>query len=286
VAASELLKETPKEESVDPAANTAGGDEATNQQQGTQPTQQGQSEQQTPQPPVNEDEIQPVDNGNVGPQQEETQPQETQPQETQQQEHATNDIDPQPDDIDPMLDDVDPYQIAQEITATEIDPNDVDIADLVQVDYLDTMYFEDGSEMPVALFHTPDGEEYLMVDIDNDLTFDLVTDLEFNPLVAVDGNMTLSDIEDMMDETGDVLAYNPEQDELELMHGENPEADIVNTEDGYLAMADREADEEEIDQSIWDENDDEDEDPEAEEDDELLADAGDLDADDVEIDEI
>ncbi len=134
-----------------------------------------------------------------------------------------------------------PDLIAQEITATEIDPNDVDLADIVTVDDVDTLYFEDGSEMPVAAFHTPDGGEYLMVDVDNDMVFDVVTDLEGNPVTAVEGNMTMSDIEDMMDETGEELALNPEQDDKELAWGEDPEDGIVDTDaDGnYLAYNDR-----------------------------------------------
>ncbi len=128
--------------------------------------------------------------------------------------------------------------IEQEITTEEVDPNDVDVADMIAVDQVGTVYTADGYELNAAAVHTADGGQYLMIDEDNDMTFDLITDLEGNPVVAVDGNLTMSDIEDMMDETGDELAYNPEQDEMELAHGENPEDGIVDTE-GDLAMADR-----------------------------------------------
>ncbi len=178
--------------------------------------QQAQAAQHTQQQPTaNYNEVQPVDNGTTSA---------TQTTTTQQggNHTAAND--------NPTLNDVDPDQIAQEITAVEVDPNDVDLADAIQVDSVDTMYFEDGSEMQVASVHTPDGGDYMMVDVDNDLTFDIITDLEGNPVVAVDGNMTLSDVEDMMDDSGNELAYNPEQNERELAYGGDPDEGIVDTE--------------------------------------------------------
>lgn len=128
-----------------------------------------------------------------------------------------------------IIDDVDPDLIAQEITAVEIDPNDVDVADMIEIDGIDTLYGDDGSEMSVAAVHTQDGGQYLMVDVDNDMTFDVITDLEGNPIVQVDSNLTYSDVEDMMDETGNELAYNPDRDEQELANGEDPEDGILDT---------------------------------------------------------
>lgn len=135
------------------------------------------------------------------------------------------------------LDDVDPNLVAEEIIGEEIDPNDVDLADVVTIDDVDTVYMEDGTEMPVALVHDEDNEQYLMVDIDDDMTFDMIFDMEGNPIAAVDGNLTMSDVLDMFDETGDELAYNAEQIEQELADAESPEQDIIDTND--LAMLDR-----------------------------------------------
>ena len=128
-----------------------------------------------------------------------------------------------------VIDDVDPDLIAQELTAVEIDPNDVDVADIIQIDNVSTYYNPDGSEMPIAMVHTQDGAQFMMVDVDNDMTFDVITDLEGNPIVQVDGNLTFSDVEDMMDETGGELAYNPERDDQELANGEDPEDGILDT---------------------------------------------------------
>ena len=69
-----------------------------------------------------------------------------------------------------------------------------------------------------------------MVDVDNDLTFDVITDLEGNPINAVESNLTMSDIEDMYDTSGDYLAFNESQNEKELSLGGNPEDDILVTD--------------------------------------------------------
>lgn len=149
---------------------------------------------------------------------------------------------PKDDDLpyDADIDDVDPDLIVEEILGEEIDPNDVDVADVVTIDAVDTMFFEDGSEMPVALVHTEDNDQYIMVDLDDDMTFDMIYDLEGNPIAPVDGNLTMSDVLDMFDETGDALAYDPQLTEQELEGSENPDQDIVDTTNGDLAMADRE----------------------------------------------
>ena len=153
-----------------------------------QPEQQAQPQQPVnPQPAQDPNEIQPVDNNTVAGNQQPT----DSPAQNNEVGQQTGGNTP-----DPALNDVDPNAIAQEITATEVDPNDVDVADMVSVDNVDTMYFDDGSEMPVAAVHTSDGGQYLMIDVDNDMTFDVITDLEGNPLVAVDGNLTMSDIEE------------------------------------------------------------------------------------------
>ena len=210
-----------------------------------QPEQQAQPQQPVnPQPAQDPNEIQPVDNNTVAGNQQPT----DSPAQNNEVGQQTGGNTP-----DPALNDVDPNAIAQEITATEVDPNDVDVADMVSVDNVDTMYFDDGSEMPVAAVHTSDGGQYLMIDVDNDMTFDVITDLEGNPLVAVDGNLTMSDIEDMMDESGGALAYNPEHDEMELANGENPEDGIVDTEGGDLAMDDRTGDIEDEEEDLMDE---------------------------------
>lgn len=172
----------------------------------------------TPQADSTPSEIQPVDNGQMD------------APTTVENQHTTDIAEGMTDDIDPIIDDVDPDLIAGEITAVEVDPNDNDMADMINIDSVDTLYLEDGSEVPVALFHTPDGGQFVMVDIDNDLTFDVITDLEGTPIYAVEGNLTMSDIEDMMDDSGNELAFNDSQNARELQNGENPDDDVVVTD--------------------------------------------------------
>lgn len=220
----EELDEELEEQTAQTEDNTAEQTAQATAQQTTQPQQ----------PPVQPDEMQPVDNGTTVTDNTTTVADNGNTPPVGNNGQQTGSETP----VDPTLDDVNPDLIAQEITTEEVDPNDVDVADMIAVDQVGTVYTADGYELNAAAVHTADGGQYLMIDEDNDMTFDLITDLEGNPVVAVDGNLTMSDIEDMMDETGDELAYNPEQDEMELAHGENPEDGIVDTE-GDLAMADR-----------------------------------------------
>lgn len=186
---------------------------ATQATQAAQPTHQQQSS------PVQE--IQPVDNGQTS--------------STTTEEYQGTQEEPNKDD-EPYnsVDDVDPDLIAQEITAVEIDPNDVDVADVLTIDNIDTYHFEDGSEMPVALVHTEDNAQYLMVDINDDMTFDMIYDLQGNPIAQVEGSLTMSDVIDMFDETGGELAFNAEQIEQELAGTGDSTVDIIDTSD--LAM--------------------------------------------------
>lgn len=201
-----------------------------------------------------QNEILPIDSGQAIDQESNHDTSETIAQDNQNTDQQEPEKEDQP--YDPSIDDVDPNMIAQEITAIEVDPNDVDLADVLIIDYMDTMYFEDGTEMPAALVHTEDNEQYLMVDIDDDMTFDVILDLEGNPIAPVDGNLTMSDVLDMFDETGNELAYNPETDELELAGGETPEQDIVDTEVyNELAMLDRQDEEMAIVNAVEDNDD-------------------------------
>ena len=228
VAANEWNNDVPdKPEPAEPATNENAQEanaEGTAQQQAQQGS-NGNSGGQQSQP---DHEIHPVDNGQtVG--QASVQPSGDAP---VQPDNPVVQHDTTPDDVpyDP-IDDVDPDLIAQEITAVEIDPNDVDVADMVVIDNIDTIYLEDGSEVPVATVHTEDNGQYLMVDIDDDMTFDMILDMEGNPVAQVDGNLTMSDVLDMYDETGGELAYNAEQIEQELAGSDNPEIDIIDTSD-------------------------------------------------------
>lgn len=229
VAANEWINDAPEEQPQTQVATEEDAQQTTTEQTSQQEGQQGagnnngQPNQQT------DTEIQPVDNNQTVEQTSNATPQNNETGQTH-----PNEDDPAYDSVD----DVDPDLVALEIIGEEIDPNDVDVADMVIIDNVDTIYMEDGTEVPVAVVHDENNDQYLMVDIDDDMTFDTILDMEGNPIASVDGNLTMSDVLDMFDESGEELAYNAEQIEQELAGSEDPGQDIIDTND--LAMLDRE----------------------------------------------
>lgn len=102
----------------------------------------------------------------------------------------------------PALQPVDPEGVANAIiSGEEIDPSDIKTEDIVNFEEIGTVYAVNGDEMTAASFHTPDGNEYVMVDIDGDNVFDVVTDTEGNGMVDNSGHlvtahgMTVTDAE-------------------------------------------------------------------------------------------
>lgn len=124
------------------------------------------------------------------------------------------------------VDNVLPDDIAQELMS-EVDDNDRDINSVFDVSSIETRYDEMGNEMQVAMIHTPDGGQFMMVDIDNDFTFDAITDMAGNPVGQVEGGLTMSDVEEMLDDSGGYLA--PEE-EVSLASNDINEVDVVNTD--------------------------------------------------------
>lgn len=125
----------------------------------------------------------------------------------------------------PDNEEINPDQVAQEIAqANEIDSNDNDAADMLTVDGMTTAYGPDGSEMLVAIVHTPDGGQYLLADADGDGHYNEVFDMEGNYMGDAEGNLTASDLEEMADTTGGYLA----QMDGEPV-GDDPTGDIIDT---------------------------------------------------------
>ena len=84
--------------------------------------------------------------------------------------------------------------------------------------------------MQIAMINTPDGGQFMMVDVDNDMAFDVITDLEGNPVAQVEAALTMSDVEEMLDEAGGYMAPT-EHDNVELAQEVNvEEVDVVNTD--------------------------------------------------------
>ncbi|MDO5395454.1 MAG: hypothetical protein Q4F07_05765 [Bacteroidales bacterium] len=114
-----------------------------------------------------------------------------------------------------QVENVNPDEIAEAIIAEDqIDPNDIDMADVVDFDDMQTIYTVDGETYTVATFHDDAGNELVMVDVDGDNVFDVVTDTELNPLVTEEGHyvsaggMTTDDVEMYMADDTQYLAAN------------------------------------------------------------------------------
>lgn len=125
-------------------------------------------------------------------------------------------VEPEPEP-EPELEPVNPDEIAEAIISEEmIDPNDIDMADVVSFDEIGTVYNVHGEAMTTATFHDEYGNQLTMIDLDNDNVFDVLGDEYGNPLV---------------DEHGDLVALNTGTtvDDVELE---------IHDDDTYLAADD------------------------------------------------
>ena len=100
------------------------------------------------------------------------------------------------------------------IAEEEIDPNDIDMADVVNFEEIGTVYNVDGSSYTAATFSDPDGNQLVMVDIDGDNTFDVIQDPETGAQLCdsegnvISPNLTTDDAEIAIDDTTGYLASN------------------------------------------------------------------------------
>lgn len=102
-----------------------------------------------------------------------------------------------PQDATPeMPEEVNPDDIAQAIIAgEEIDPNDINAADVLDIAEVGTVYGADGEEYNSAYATDINGNDIVMVDVDGDSEYDVVTDVEGNLLACGDTGVNTSDAE-------------------------------------------------------------------------------------------
>lgn len=110
---------------------------------------------------------------------------------------------------------VNPNEIAEAIIAEEqIDPADIDMADVIDFDEIGTVYTVEGESYTAAAFHDSVGNQLVMVDVDDDGVFDIITDVYGNPITDGAGNYmaaggtTVDDAELDLSEEGTYLAEN------------------------------------------------------------------------------
>lgn len=121
-----------------------------------------------------------------------------------------------PDDVEQNpTETVNPDDVAEAIIAEEqVDPNDIDMADVVNFDEIGTVYTVDGESYTAAAFHDAAGNQLVMVDVDGDDVFDVITDMGGNILtdpqgnILVAGDVTVDDVEIGITDSHTYLAAN------------------------------------------------------------------------------
>lgn len=128
----------------------------------------------------------------------------------------------------PSSDGETPQEVAEAIAeAQEIDKNDIDAPSVLEMIEFTTVYNADGTEVQAVVGITPDGTQYLLADADGDGVYEGVYDMAGNFVVNAEANLTHSDIEIMMDQSGGYLALT---DIDRTNETEDPTEDILDTE--------------------------------------------------------
>ncbi len=111
---------------------------------------------------------------------------------------------------------VNPDEIAEAIIAEEkIDPNDIDMTDIIEFDEIGTVYTVDGESYTAAAFHDTAGNDLIMIDVDGDNVFDVITDYDGNLIAEVPGNISVGDAQENIEEDDVYLAYDNELDNVD-----------------------------------------------------------------------
>lgn len=99
---------------------------------------------------------------------------------------------PQPEStMDPIPESEDIVDVIVE----EIDPHDIDMEDILLVDDIGTVYTVEGEELNAALIHDQNGNQAVMVDVDNDNVYDVIATSEGDLIAQVPGDVDVSDVE-------------------------------------------------------------------------------------------
>jgi len=112
-----------------------------------------------------------------------------------------------------------------DVIVEEIDPQDIDMEDVLLVDEIGTVYTVDGGELNAALIHDSQGAQAVMVDVDGDSVYDVIATPEGDVIAQVPGDVDVSDVEllyaqqhgdtDYMEQNDFDVAMNEEQDGIQ-----------------------------------------------------------------------
>lgn len=114
---------------------------------------------------------------------------------TTEQEINPDDIEIQVEEIDMSTDEETDVILAEE----QIDPTDINAGDKVVFDNVGTVYTLDGEAYSAATFHFEgDEEQFVMVDVDGDEVFDIITDENFTVEVETPYDFSYGDAEQQL----------------------------------------------------------------------------------------
>jgi hypothetical protein len=134
---------------------------------------------------------------------------------------------PQPTHGGDVVEPVDPDKIAEAvISGEEIDPNDINMADVVNFEEIGTVYDVSGNEYTAASFHDINGGEYVMVDVDNDAIFDEIYDSDGNYVAEANG-LSVGDAEIEVNGEGYLAQTDVEVEHYDDLNGDAYLSDIT-----------------------------------------------------------
>ena len=99
-----------------------------------------------------------------------------------------------------------------DVIVEEIDPQDIDMEDVLLVDEIGTVYTGDGGELNAALIHDTDGNQAVMVDVDRDNVYDVIATPEGEVIAQVPSDIDVSDIELLYAQQHDHTGYIEQND--------------------------------------------------------------------------
>lgn len=134
------------------------------------------------------------------------------------------------DDPEVIADPVDVDELTDTLIAEEqIDVQDIDTDDVFTFNDIETVYTVEGDELTLASMTTDTGYDVMMVDIDNDGLFDLITDDQGNILDdASQFGLTVSDAENMIQGEGYMAQSDSEIEHFDDTLGDDYLDDIIN----------------------------------------------------------
>ena len=94
-----------------------------------------------------------------------------------------------------------------DVIVEEIDPQDIDMEDVLLVDEIGTVYTVDGGELNAAVIHDSQGNQAVMLDVDGDNVYDVIATPEGEVIAQVPGDIDVSDVELLYAQQHDDTGY-------------------------------------------------------------------------------